>query len=124
MSAPSKEEFYQSLNADTWCGWDWCRKLYGYQITDSEFLERVFVRLDELNRSRAKTIYGFYYKTQRAYEIEQERDAGAWLVDKTHKDYERKVKECQKKQFLNNSQQSNYLTRQNKRLTELRNHLV
>lgn len=90
MSAPSKEEFYQSLTADTWCGWDWCRKLYGYQITDQAFLERVFARLDELNRSRIKTIYGFYYKTQRAYEIERERDAGAWLVDKTHKDYERK----------------------------------
>ena len=124
MSAPSKEEFYQSLNADTWCGWDWCRKVYGYSITDPVFLNRVFDRLDELKCSRVKTIYGFYYKTQRAYEIEQEREAGEWLVDKTHKDYERKVKECQKKQFLNNSQQSNYLTRQNKRLTELRNHLV
>ena len=97
MSAPSKEEFYQSLNADTWCGWDWCRKLYGYQIADPAFLERVFARLDELKRGRVKTIYGFYYKTQRAYEIEQERDAGAWLVDKTHRDYKKEVREWQKK---------------------------
>ena len=106
MSAPSKEEFYQSLNADTWCGWDWCRKLYGYSVTDQAFLERVFVRLDELKRGRVKTIYGFYYKTQRTYEIEQERDAGAWLVEQTHKDYERKVKElqCQKKKKASRSQ--------------------
>ena len=106
MSVPSKEEFYQGLNADTWCGWDWGRKLYGYQIADPAFLERVFARLDELNRSRVKTIYGSYYKTQRAYEIEQERDAGAWLVEQTHKDYERKVKElqCQKKKKASRSQ--------------------
>ena len=106
MSVPSKEEFYQGLNADTWCGWDWCRKLYGYQIADPAFLERVFARLDELNRSRVKTIYGSYYKTQRAYEIEQERDAGAWLGEQTHKDYERKVKElqCQKKKKASRSQ--------------------
>lgn len=54
MSAPSKENFFQSLTADTWCGWDWCRKLYGYSVTDPALLERVFARLDELNRPRVK----------------------------------------------------------------------
>ena len=96
MSAPSKEEFYQSLNADTWCGWDWRRKLYGYQITDPAFLERVFARLDELNRPRVKTIYRIYCRTQIAHERAQEREAGEWLTRQIDKNYERMVKEWQK----------------------------
>ena len=74
MIALSKEQFYQSLNAGTWCGWDWCRKLYGYQYKDEEFLKRVYARLEELNREKVKYIYAFYVKTQIAYEIAQEKD--------------------------------------------------
>ena len=119
-----KEELFQSLDAATWCGWDWCRKVYGYQVTDPDFLKRVYDRLDELNRGRVKNIYSFYVKTEIAHQTAQERDAGEWLADKTHKEYERKVREWQKKQFLNNSQQSSYLIWQNKKLTELRKRLV
>ena len=93
MSAPSKENFFQSLTADTWCGWDWCRKLYGYSVTDPAFLERVCARLDELNRPRVKHIYAFYLKTQIAHEKEQEREAGEWLTKQIDKNYERMVKE-------------------------------
>lgn len=89
----SKEEFYQSLTVDTWCGWDWCRKLYGYQITDPTFLERVFARLEELNRDKVKFIYGFYLKTQIAHEIAIEREAGELVKKQIDRDYERKVKE-------------------------------
>jgi len=105
MSAPSKENFFQSLTADTWCGWDWCRKLYGYSVTDPAFLERVFARLDELNRLRVKHIYAFYLKTQIAHEKEQEREAGEWLDKQINKNYERQVKEteCQKKMKKNAS---------------------
>ena len=107
MSAPSKEQFYQSLNADTWCGWDWCRKLYGYQLTDADFLQRVYARLDELNRGAVKYIYCLYVKTQIAHEIEQQKDAGKWLVEQIDKDYERMVKETewQKKNKRNVSNQ-------------------
>ena len=93
----SKEEFYQSLTADTWCGWDWCRKLYGYQITDPAFLERVFARLDELKRDKVKFIYGFYLKTQIAHEIAIEREAGELVKKQIDRNYERQVKEWQKK---------------------------
>lgn len=101
-----KEEFFQSLNAATWCGWDWCRKVYGYQVTDPDFLKRVYARLEELNRDRVKHIYAFYIKTEIAHQMAQEREAGEWLADKTHKEYERKVKEsqCQKKEKVSRSQ--------------------
>lgn len=109
MSAPSKENFFQSLTADTWCGWDWCRKLYGYSVTDPAFLERVFARLDELNRPRVKTIYGIYYRTQIAHERAQEREAGEWLDKQINKNYERQVKEWKKK-HEKSSRAQNYAT--------------
>lgn len=80
MSAPSKEEFYQSINADTWCGWDWCRKLYGYQITDADFLQRVYDRLDALNRGEVRHIYEFYTKTEEARWNQILKDAGGTKI--------------------------------------------
>lgn len=114
MSAPSKEQFYQSLNADTWCGWDWCRKLYGYQVTDADFLQRVYARLSELNRDRVKHIYTFFVKTQIAHEMAQDRDAGRGMVEEIDKNYERQVKECRKN--LQNMSDSELL----KKLQEVR----
>lgn len=93
MSEPSKEQFYQDLNVDTWCGYDWCRRLYGYQYYDNDFLERVYAKLDALNRGRIKYIYCLFIKTQIAYEMRQTQDAGKWLVEQTDKNYERQVKE-------------------------------
>ncbi len=102
----SKEEFYQNLTADTWCGWDWCRKLYGCQITDPAFLERVFARLEELNRDKVKFIYGFYLKTQIAHEIAIEREAGELVKKQIDRDYERQVKETK---WRENQQMQRYL---------------
>ena len=96
MIGLSKEQFYQDLKADTWCGWDWCRKLYGYQYKDEDFLKSVYARLEELNRKKVKYIYAFYVKTQITYEMAQEKDAAHWLVEQTDKNYERQVKECRK----------------------------
>ena len=106
----SKEEFYQSLNADTLCGWEWCRKFYGYQLMDPDFLKRVYARLEELNRDRVKNIYLVYVRTEIAHEIAQEREAGAWLVEQIDRNYERMVKEWQK-QSLQSMSDSELLTR-------------
>ena len=100
MSTSSKEQFYNNLNAATYCGWDWCRKLYGYQYTDASFLERVYARLEELDRKRVKYIYALYVKTQIAHEMAQMQEAGKWLVEQTNKNYERKVKEWQRTENL------------------------
>ena len=102
MRAPSKEQFYADLNAGTWCGWDWCRKLYGYQVTDPEFLGRVYARLDELGRGRVKYIYSLYVKLEIAHELKQMEPVGRRLREESDKNYERKVKktEWQEKEDL------------------------
>lgn len=96
MSQKAKE-FYQSLNADTWCGYKWCRRLYCNEITyrGEGLLDRVFARLDELGRGDVKHIYALYEKLQIAHEREVNRLAGKWLSEQINKEYERKVKEAE-----------------------------
>lgn len=80
------------MDENTWCGYIWCRKLYGYQYKDPAFLQRVYARLDELGRDKVKYIYALYVKLEITHQIEQEREAGADMVKQIDKDYERKVK--------------------------------
>ena len=62
MAAPSKEQFLADLNEDTFCGYQWCKQLYGYHLGNEGFVEHVFARLDELGREGVKAIYGLYVK--------------------------------------------------------------
>lgn len=73
----NKQKFYEDLNTATICGWEWCRKLYGYQLTDPAFLERVYARLEELSRDRVKNIYLFYVKTEIYFWSKELKDSGA-----------------------------------------------
>ena len=109
MAAPSKEQFYQDLNEDTFCGYQWCKQLYGYSISNEGFLERVFARLDELGRDKVKVIFALYMKWEIRYQGEQEKEPAHWLVEQTEKEYERKVKECKKKQPNQQSREQNYM---------------
>lgn len=81
----SKEEFYQSLNTDTLCGWEWCRKLYGYQLMDPDFLKRVYARLEELNRDRVKNIYEFFVGMEKAEWKQILKNAGGQSIGKNMK---------------------------------------
>lgn len=80
-----KEEFFQSLDAATWCGWDWCRKVYGYQVTDPDFLKRVYDRLDELNRGRVKNIYRLFAGLEKRRWNQILKDAGGQAIRKQMK---------------------------------------
>ena len=87
----NKEQFYQELNLDTYCGYTWCRKLYGYSKFEPKFLEQIGKKLDELGRSRVKYVFSVYFKTQMAYELGQEKAAGEWYSKQQEKKQEREV---------------------------------
>lgn len=123
MSAPSKEQFFQELNEDTYYGYQWCRKLYGYAWSDPKFLERVYKRLDELGRDKVKYIYWLYFKTQKDYEFEQEKDAAEWLAKQNNRKYERQVTDWQKKES-SQSTKNDYWRKQSERVEELRKGLL
>lgn len=91
----SKDEFYQNLNSETYCGYHWCKTLYGYAYTDHDFLNKVLDKLEELNRPFVKNIYGLYVKCELRNWSEEVRPDAEWQSNQTQRDYERKVKETE-----------------------------
>ena len=98
MSGPSKEQFLEELNEDTFCGYVWCRKLYGYAWSDPKFLERVYKRFDELGRDKVKYIFHLYLKTENDHEQAINKDAAKWLAKQNNRKYERQVTDWKKLQ--------------------------
>ena len=91
----SKEEFYEGINEDTFAGAEFCRKLYGYCLYDDTFLERVMEKFKTLGRDKFIYVYSTFVQIYTHFQIEEEKEAGRWLVGKTEKEYERKVKEAE-----------------------------
>lgn len=102
MAAPSKEQFLADLNEDTYCGYQWCKQLYGYHLGNDGFVERVFDRLDELGRDKVKVIYGLFLKWQMTDEMKADKEAGAYEREMIDKNYERQVRECERNQRMTN----------------------
>ena len=98
----SKEEFYQSINEDTFAGADFCRKLYGYCYTDDKFLEKVLDKFKSFGRTRVIYIYSAFVQTYIHFQMEREKEAAKWFRKQTDRDYERRVKEAEwkKKTYL------------------------
>ena len=89
----SKEEFYQSINENTFAGADFCRKLYGYCYTDDTFLEKVLDKFKSFGRDKVIYIYSAFVTMYIHFQMEEEKEAAKWLREQIDRDYERKVKQ-------------------------------
>ena len=88
----SKEEFYQSINEDTFAGADFCRKLYGYCYTDDTFLEKVLDKFKSFGRDKFIYIYSTFVQMEIYFQTLEQKEAAGWLAERIDRDYERKVK--------------------------------
>jgi len=104
----SKEEFYQSINEDTFFGADFCRKLYGYCLTDDTFLEKVMEKFKALGRDKVIYIYSLFVRLELHFEMQEQKKATPMVRERIDRNYERKVKEetWKKKQPLTKEQVS------------------
>ena len=90
----SKEGFYQSINENTFAGADFCRKLYGYCLTDDAFLEKVMDKFKSFGRDKVIYIYSAFVQTYIRFQMEKEKEAAAWLKKQTDRDYEDGLRCC------------------------------
>lgn len=90
----NKEEFYQSITPDTGVGSDFCRRLYGYCMTDDSFLDRVMKKFEEYGRDKVKYIYAAYVKAEIYFWAQEVNAVGApqHVSESINKNYERQVK--------------------------------
>ena len=97
LTPRNKDEFYQSITPDTSFSSDFCRKLYGYCMTDDTFLEKVMQKFESFGRDKVKFIYAAYVKAEMYFWSQELKDAGVpqYVKEMTDKNYERQVKESQ-----------------------------
>lgn len=89
---PSKEQFLADLNEDTFCGYQWCKQLYGYHLGNEGYVERVFARLDELGRDKVKVIYGLFKTLEEGQQKQIIKELGGQVRERIDKEYERNCK--------------------------------
>ena len=89
----SKEEFYQSISEDTFAGADFCRKLYGYCLTDESFLEKVMEKFKALGRDKVIYIYSLFVRLEIHFQMQEEKKAAPLVRERIDRNYERKVRE-------------------------------
>ena len=99
-----KEEFFQSINEDTFFGYQFCKMLYGYSLYDPPFLDAVLDKFRGYGRGAVEHIYSCYLYCQLRAENEMLKPIGREIAEKIDRDYERKVKEWQKKQKVSRSE--------------------
>ena len=87
-----KEEFFQSINEDTFFGYQFCKMLYGYSLYDPPFLEAVLDKFRGYGRGAVEHIYSCYLYCQLRAEHEMLKPIGRKIAEKIDRDYERMVK--------------------------------
>ena len=103
-----KEEFFQSINKDTFFGYQFCRMLYGYSLYDPPFLDAVLDKFRSYGRGAVEYIYSCYLYCELRAEHEMLQPIGREIAQKIDRDYERRVT---KKQWDENQQRKNYVQR-------------
>lgn len=106
-----KEEFFQSINKDTFFGYQFCRMLYGYSLYDPPFLDAVLDKFRSYGRGAVEYIYSCYLYCELRAEHEMLQPIGREIAQKVDRDYEKKVKEWQKQslQSMSDSELRSYV---------------
>lgn len=89
----NKQEFFQSINADTEVDENFFKRLYAYSCYDKQFLIDVMKRFAACGRRNVSYVYTVYVYFEKDRERSMMIPAAVWLRDQIDKDYERQVKE-------------------------------
>lgn len=95
---PSKEELLQSIHPDMKLDKAFFLRIYGYEISFPGFAENALKTLETAGCGKAKS---YYTSIVEAYEREldqQLKPVAKWLREKIDSDFEKQVKEYERKQ--------------------------
>lgn len=98
LTPRSKEEFYQSITSDTAFSADFCRKVYGYDISYSGLADKVLALFESFGRPNVRYIYSLYLWAENHFWSEGVKAVNApeMVRNDIDRNYERQVKEWQK----------------------------
>ena len=98
----TKEEFYDSIDADTEFSFEFCRGLYSYSLYDPPFADKVIDKFRLIyGRDKVRYIYSFFLYWQIRAEDEEIKPAARELRERWERDNERRKRECHTEDWMN-----------------------
>lgn len=95
---PSREELLQSIHSDMKLDKAFFLKIYGYEITWPGFAETALSALEDAGCSKARSYYTSIVDAYERKRDEELKPVDKWLREKIDSDFEKRVKEYERKQ--------------------------
>ncbi len=95
---PSREELLQSIHPDMKLYKSFFLKIYGYEITQPGFAETALRALEDAGCGKAKSHYTSIVEEYERKRDEELKPVAKWLREKIDSDFEKRVKEYDRKQ--------------------------
>lgn len=95
---PSREELLQSIHPDMKLDKAFFLKIYGYEITWPGFAETALRALEDAGCSKARSYYTSIVDAYERKRDEELKPVAKWLREKIDSDFEKRVKEYERKQ--------------------------
>ena len=95
---PSREELLQSIHPDMKLDKAFFLKIYGYEITWPGFAETALRALEDAGCSKARSYYTSIVDAYERKRDEEPKPVAKWLREKIDSDFEKRVKEYERKQ--------------------------
>lgn len=95
---PNRDELLQSIQPDMKLGKDFFLKIYGYEISWPGFMEIATKILEDAGCSKARSYYVSIVKEYERERDEELKPVAQWLREKIDSDFEKLVKEYDRKQ--------------------------
>ena len=95
---PSREELLQSIHPDMKLYKSFFLKIYGYEITQPGFAETALRALEDAGCSKSRSYYTSIVDAYERKRDEELKPVAKWLREKIDSDFEKRVKEYERKQ--------------------------
>lgn len=83
----NKESFIQSINAETEFNEAFFKKVYGYSMYDSAFLERVANVLIRIDRKDIIVLYNQWYQNYKTQDDNMMKEVSKWYQKECDRDF-------------------------------------
>lgn len=93
-----KQEFLKGIDWEATLTLDFIMKIYGYSLYDKQFIIDVLSEYENNGRDKVKYVYRLFVNLQEQQQRNELRNVAEKIADQIDAEYERKVKEWQKKQ--------------------------
>lgn len=92
----NKQVFFDSIKNESIFNDEFFKKVYGYAVSEKEFISKVAVELKRIGRGEVIAAYNEWYQEYLRQDKEEMKKVASWYVDKCKEWYKSEVKKVRK----------------------------